>query len=266
MAGGWCLLNQNLLWFYAANHMQPLLAFTINTNQCLPQASQKVRRLHCCLTGAPRSINLLMRHHSFFQAQKCKMTFCESCAVHSFAVLPLPWQIIFRLRRGTCPPAKAEAENTLGRREHWGGGGNSLVKEDLVVKLLFFYGQEQLTNPSCLCFLCGITKLESCFSMNMRLLKNRNWSAVNSAGPFEATKRRLFCWEMPGLGTRVSFVRASLCSSWRALSTTPRFACAVCSGQRRVSVCLGVVAKRILSPSTHLAQWGQWSSMDTHGR
>lgn len=135
------------------------------------------------------------------------------------------------------------------------------MKEDLVVKLLFFYRQEQLTNPSRLCFLCGITKLESCFSMNMKLLKNRNGSAVNSAGLFEATKRRQFCWEMPGLGTRVSFVPASLCSSWRALSTTPRFACAANSGQKRDSGCLGGVAKRVLSPSIHLAQWGvglQW--------
>lgn len=159
-------------------------------------------------------------------------------------------------RRGACPPAKAEAEKALGGRQYWGSGGKSLVKEDLVVKLLFFYRQEQLTNPSRLCFLCGITKLESCFSMNMKLLKNRNGSAVNSAGLFEATKRRQFCWEMPGLGTRVSFVPASLCSSWRALSTTPRFACAANSGQKRDSGCLGGVAKRVLSPSIHLAQWG----------
>lgn len=56
------------------------------------------------------------------------------------------------------------------------GKGEELM-EDLVVKLLVFsvsHRQEQLTNPSCLCSLCGITKLESCFSMNMKLLKNRN--------------------------------------------------------------------------------------------
>lgn len=61
---------------------------------------------------------------------------------------------------------------------------------------------------------------------------------------------------MPGLGTRVSFVCASLCSSWYALSTTPRFACAANSGQRRDRGCLGVVDRRIQSPSSHLAQWG----------
>lgn len=159
-------------------------------------------------------------------------------------------------RWGTGPPAKGEVEKALGGREYWGSSGKLLVKEDLVVKLLLFYTQEQLTNPSSLCFLCSITKLESCFLMNMKLLKNRNCSAVNSAGLFEATKRRLFCWEMPGLGTRLSFVPASLCSSWRTLSTTPRFACAANSGQRRDSGCLGVVAKRILSSSTHLAQRG----------
>lgn len=242
--------------------MQPLLAFTINTSQCLPQASQKVRSCTVIFTGAPRSMNLLMSPHSFFLAQKHKMTFCESCPVHSFAELPLPWWIFLPEARHFST-SKGRSWKGLGGREYWGRSGKSLVKEDLVVKLLFFYRQEQLTNPSRLCFLRGITKLESCFSMNMRLLKTRNWSAVNSAGLFEATKRRLFCWEMPGLGTRVSFVPASLCSSWRALSTTPRFACAASSGQRRVSGSLGVVAKRIVSSSTHLAQW---SSMDTRGK
>lgn len=175
-------------------------------------------------------------------------------------------------RWGTQPPAKSRAwrsslvgeRSLLGEEEEWSADGR-LGKITGFFPLFFIDGISWQIHPVC-AFLCGITKLECCFSMNMKLLKNKSRSALNSAGLFEATKRRLFCWEMLGLGTWVFFVRTPLCSSWHTLSTTPRFARAVKSGHRGNSDRLWAGAKRGPIPSRPPGSKGQPSPKETLAR